>query len=69
MVAELLLEDGSWAAFLCERPHFKLLDAIFAKKIVTSNNLFPHLNLHIGGEQELQMFTDIVDHTYVGKTR
>ena len=33
MVAELRMDDGSWASFLCERPPGKLLDAIFEKRL------------------------------------
>ena len=33
MVAELLMDDGKWASFLCERPPNKLLDAIFEKRL------------------------------------
>ena len=33
MVAELRLDDGTWASFLCERPPAKLLDAIFHKML------------------------------------
>ena len=33
MVAELMMEDGTWSSFLCERPPNKLVDAIFAKML------------------------------------
>ena len=33
MVAELLMDDGTWSSFLCERPPNKLLDAIFEKRL------------------------------------
>ena len=33
MVAELMMDDGAWSSFLCERPPNKLIDAIFAKRL------------------------------------
>ena len=33
MVSELKLDDGTWAAFVCERPPDKLLDCIFEHRL------------------------------------